>query len=158
VSIADDLRKADREVKKLLADVGGANTPEMRAAARQLAKSIRKQLSKRGSRTDRSKPGEPPRRESGKAVKSIGIEVVGGVVRVGTGRFTLRILQDGAQHAPRGAEVDRAGKRRHKRKTLKRPSVTIAPRPFMEKALADALPQMEGDFVGELQKRSRTGG
>jgi hypothetical protein len=157
VNIAEQLRNADRATKRLLADVGGANTPEMRAAARVLAKSIRKQLSKKGTRKDRSKPGEAPRRQSGKAVKSIGVEVVGGVTRVGTGRFTLRILQDGATHATRGAEVDRAGKRRHKRKTLKRPSVTIEPRPFMEKALAEALPQMEGDFVGELQKKSRTG-
>jgi hypothetical protein len=34
--------------------------------------------------------------------------------------------------------------------------VTIAPRPFMEKALEEALPKMEGDFVGELQKKTRT--
>lgn len=155
MSIADELRKADRELKKILADVGGANTPEMRAAARQLAKSIRKQISKKGTRRDRSQPGEPPRRQSGKAYKSIGTEVVGGVMRVGTGRFTLRILQDGATHATRGAAVDRAGKRRHKRQALKRPSVTIEPRPFMERALAEALPQMEGDFVGELQKKTR---
>jgi hypothetical protein len=40
VSIADELRKADRELKQLLADIGGANTPEMKAAARVLAKSI----------------------------------------------------------------------------------------------------------------------
>lgn len=155
MSIADDLRTADRELKKILADIGGANTPEMRAAARELAKSIRKQLNVKGTRRDRSKPGEPPRRQSGKAYKSIGVEVVGGVTRVGTGRFTLRILQDGTTHATRGAEVDRAGKRRHKLKTLKRASVTIEPRPFMEKALADALPKMEGDFVGELQKRQK---
>jgi hypothetical protein len=155
VSIAEDLRKADRELKKILADVGGANTPEMKAAARQLAKSIRKQISKKGTRRDRSQPGEPPRRQSGKAYKSIGTEVVGGVMRVGTGRFTLRILQDGVTHATRGAAVDRAGKRRHKRQALKRASVTIEPRPFMERALAEALPQMEGDFVGELQKKTR---
>jgi hypothetical protein len=67
VSIAEDLRKADRELKKLLADVGGANTPEMKGAARVLAKSIRKQLGKKGTRRDRSKPGEAPRRQTGKA-------------------------------------------------------------------------------------------
>jgi hypothetical protein len=110
VSIADDLRKADRELKKILADVGGANTPEMKAAARQLAKSIKKQISKKGTRRDRSKPGEPPRRQTGKAWKSIGTEVVGGVMRVGTGRFTLRILQDGVDARAR------AGRRRDDRK------------------------------------------
>lgn len=156
MSLADDIRKGSRELKKILADVGGANTPEMRAAGRVLVKSIKKQLGKKGTRRDRSKPGEPPRRQSGRAWKSIGTEVVGGVLRVGTGRFTLRILQDGATHATRGAAVDKAGKRRHKRQTLKRASVTIAPRPFMEQALEEALPQMEGDFVGELQKKTRT--
>jgi hypothetical protein len=79
------------------------------------------------------------------------------VVRVGTGRFTLRILQDGVVGpAPdaQGAAVTWPGSA-PQAPSLKRASVTIEPRPFMEQALAEALPQMEGDFVGELQKKTR---
>jgi hypothetical protein len=96
VSIADDLRKADRELKKILADVGGANTPEMRAAARVLVKSIKKQISHQGdpSRSFDSRAIRPADRRAGHGSRSAP-KIVGGVVRVGTGRFTLRILQDG---------------------------------------------------------------
>jgi hypothetical protein len=157
LDFAAEVRRGSKELRTRLADVGGANTPETKAAARVLAKSIRKVLSKKGTRRERSQPGEPPRRQTGKAVKSIGTEIVGGVMRVGTGRFTLRILQDGNVGAAQGKAVDQAGKRRHKRRTLKRPGVTIEPRPFMEQALALALPQMEGEYVAELQKKTRTG-
>jgi hypothetical protein len=156
LDFAEELKRGARDMKKFMADVGGANSPEMKAAARALARGIRKELAKHGTRKDRSKPGESPRRQLGKLVKSIGIETVGGVIRVGSGRFTSRILQDGTTHATRGAATDKAGNRRHKRQTLKRSSVTIAPRPFMEKGLARALPTMDGEFIAELEKRKRS--
>lgn len=167
LDFALEVRRGSKELRKLLADVGGANTPETKAAARVLARSIRKVLNTRGApilgplrpgqrqRFTPSRPGEPPHRQRGRLVKSVGYEIVGGVMRIGSNRFTSRILQDGTTGATVGAAVDRSGKRRHKRRTLKRPSVTIAPRPFMEQALKLALPQMEGEYVGELQKKTR---
>lgn len=167
MSLDADIRRGTRELRKLMADIGGANTPEMKAAGRVLAKEIRKELGKKGApiqgplrpgakqKFAPSGPGEAPRRQTGKLVKSIGTEIVGGVLRVGSRRFTSRILQDGTTGAATGAAVDKQGNRRHKKRTLKRPSVTIAPRPFMEKALERALPQMEGEYVAGLQKKTR---
>jgi hypothetical protein len=112
-----------------------------------LAKAIKKELGVKGApiqgplrpgakrKAAPSAPGEPPRGRRAARGSRSAREVVGGVMRVGTRFFTLRILQDGTTHATRGAASTRRASGATRSKTLKRPSVTIAPRPFMEKAL-----------------------
>lgn len=185
------LQRVTKALAKEMADIGGANAPEMKAAARVLASSIRKQLSTRGSllqgphrlsKTGKaskvrglpSAPGEPPHRISGALAKSIGTEIVGGVMRVGSSRFTSRLLQFGvdADETRKTRAAIAAGKpltvgrvralraaetRRRKRAAKRAAHLTIAPRPFMERALEAALPKMGDDFVATLQKRGGLG-
>lgn len=175
-------------LKRELAAVGGANTPEIKAAGNALARSIRKELATRGSllqgphrasktgkpsklRGVPSAPGEPPHRISGRLYKSIGQEVVGGVRRVGSSWFTSRLLQfgvDATETRKTKAAIAagkpltagrvrslRAAETLRRRRAAKRGSarIHIAPRPFMEKALADALPKMGDEFVATLKRR-----
>ncbi len=157
---------AMRGLKKEMADVGGANTPEMKAAGRVLRAAIKKQLAKQGIRyagplrpgakpkTIPSAPGEPPRRVTGRLWKSVGTEVVGGVLRVGESWFTSRLLEGGVD----AALPLRSGKVRRRVGGLARRRIKIAPRPFMERAYEQAAPKMEGDFVLELRRKIEGGG
>jgi len=149
VSFADEIRRGSGDLRKMLTDIGGAKTLSKKGAL--VVGPLRPGQQQR---TAPSAPGEAPRRQKGRAIKSIGQEVVGGVLRVGTSSFVLRILEEGTSHATRTAKAD--GKRSHKRKAPKRSRVTIGARPWAAKSLEAALPAMEGEFVGELQKR--TGG
>lgn len=166
-----------RSVSKELAAIGGANTPEMKAAGSALASSMRKQLATRGSlfqgphrasKTGRasklrglpSQPGEPPHRISGRLSKSIGQAVVGGVRRVGSGYFVARLLEEGvdvAEHRratlAQGLAQGRARRRQTKRRQAQ---LVIAARPFMARALDAALPKMGDVFVGALQHRGQS--
>lgn len=163
-------------LRKELADIGGANTPEMKAAAAALRRAIKKQLSTRGTLKTPSKPGEPPRRErffrGGKLIdsalwKSIGTEVVGGVMRVGSSYFTSRLLEGGvdaslharlkvAASASRFAKHGRPNRRTLAPKRISR--LEIAPRPFMQRAIDAAAPEMGEVFAAAVQKRIEGGG
>lgn len=144
---------AMKALKKEMADIGGANTPEMKAAGTVLAREIRKVLSVRGTKTNRSKPGEPPRRQKGRLAKSVGQDVVGGVRRVGESDFKSRLLQEGVDTSL----PIKSGKRRRKGGTAKR-RLKIEPRPFMERAAENAIPKMDGEFSLTLEKRIEGGG
>lgn len=144
-----------RDLRRVMADVGGANEPEMKAAGSVLAKRIRRVLSTRtmhqgplqpgeSGTQGASAPGEPPNRQTGRLARSIGQEVVGGVRRVGSSWFTSRLLEAGVQ---------KVGRRKTKKGSVP-VRVNIAPRPFMERALEEALPDMDGVMVGELQRRT----
>lgn len=168
------LQRVTRRLAKEMAEIGGANTPEMKAAGSALAKSIRKQVATRGSlyqgphrasktgkpskvRGTPSAPGESPHRITGRLYKSIGQAVVGGVRRVGSGWFTSRLLQDGVDadetRRQKLAAASSRGRARRRRKARRTPHLTIAARPFMERALAAALPVMGNDFLTQIQRR-----
>jgi hypothetical protein len=135
MSLEDDIRRGMTVLRKEMTSIGGADSRETQAAGRVLASSIRKVISvpaplvagphrkaNARPRALRAAKGAAPRMVSRKLRKSIGLEVVGGVLRAGSSRFTSRLLENNGH-------------------------------PFMEQALENALPKMEGEFVGELQKR-----
>jgi hypothetical protein len=159
-SLRRQIASAVRNSQRFFADITGANDPASRGAARVLMRAIRKQLSrkagKRGQKPERSQPGEAPRKASGKLSRSVGTEVVGGIRRVGVARFVGRLLEEGVDTTVRVTPNGRAfGKRRRKAGTANR-TLRIAPRPFMQKALEEALPYMEGEAVSSLQAKDRT--
>lgn len=171
------LQRVTRALSRELADIGGADTEEMKAAGSVLAKAIRSELATKGSllqgphrasktgkasklRGLASAPGEPPHRISGRLYKSIGQEVVGGVRRVGSSWFTSRLLQFGVDaeetrkaKLARAVSSSRARRRRRAAKPRRQPHLKIAPRPFMERALENALPKMGAEFVATLRHR-----
>lgn len=175
-----EVRRAVRATQKLLADVGGANSPELKAAGRALAKAIRTQLSRTGPvipnggtirdrkagtivpRRGTSAPGEPPHMQTARLRRSVRQLVVDGERRVGTTRFTGKLLEEGvvftgrASVAAGGTYLTPSGRRRRSKKARKAAAARrIAPRPFMERALDLALPSMREGFVVELRKRTR---
>ena len=171
------LQRVTKALEKEMAEIGGANTEEMKAAGSVLARSIRKELATRGSllqgphrasKTGKasklrglpSSPGEPPHRISGNLYKSIGQAVVGGVRRVGSSWFTSRLLQFGVDASEtrktklaKASASGRARRRRSAAKPRRASHLKIAARPFMEKALEAALPKMGDEFVTALKKR-----
>jgi hypothetical protein len=171
----------DRGMKKLrlLAEtVGGASDPGVQAAAKVLVKAIKKQISKKapgfqnvGKRGkgphygESSQPGQAPRRQAGQLWRSIGTQVVAGVLRVGSSDFTAPILNDGAildEQVARAADIEkfipkagtRKGKVTSKRARKGRRRIKIEPRPFMEPGLADAQRNGMTDAVVGGVKRS----
>ena len=175
------LQRVTKALSKEMAEIGGANTPEMKAAGSVLARAIRKELATKGSllqgpnrasKTGKpaklrglpSAPGEPPHRITGRLYKSIGQEVVGGVRRVGSSWFTSRLLQYGVDadetrktRLAIAVSSSRARRRRKASKPHRSSHLKIAPRPFMEQALEAALPKMGDDFVATLVKRGGLG-
>ncbi len=145
---------AMKALKKEMAEIGGAATPEMKAAGRVLARSIRKQVSVKGDESHPSAPGSPPHRVTGRLYKSVGIEVVGGVLRVGESWFTSRLLEEGVD----ATLPTKSGKLRRRKSRLAKRRIKIAARPFMQRAAAEALPKMEGEYAVTLEKRIEGGG
>jgi hypothetical protein len=174
-----------KNLKTELADIGGASSPELKAAGVALAQGIRKTLGVKGAlyqtsaftraghksklRGIPSAPGQPPHKISGQLQKSVGVEVVGGVMRVGESRFTAPLLEGGidavATRARKAAQQlqtvrarrARAGadKRRSRLGLVGRTAsrLHIAPRPFMQQAADAAAPKMGDAFVLSLQTR-----
>jgi hypothetical protein len=165
-SLDVQISRALKAVRKEMATISGAGTPEMKAAGRVLAVSIRKQLSVkapayagplRGSEKQKfasSPPGSPPFRRRGFLYKSVGTEVVGGVLRVGESYFTSRLLEEGVD----ASLPLRSGKLRKRPGGLGTRRIKIAARPFMQRAADDALPKMEGEYAVTLEKRIEGGG
>lgn len=166
-AINDQIRGLTTRMSRFFADLAGANGPATTAAARVLMRAIRRKLSVRAavtrrtfggeqSRTEASSPGEPPRRRTGRLIKSVGTEVVGGVRRVGLARFVARLLEEGVDTTVTVTPSGRVfNARRRKAKTARR-RLQIAPRPFMQAALDSALPRMGDEAVTSLQARERT--
>lgn len=149
---ASEVRRAMRDTRALLAEVGGANSDELRAAGTVLARSIRKQFRdtpevsgtqgvrrvkgrgidrvvsrSRVSRHQPSAPGETPAIQTARTRRSVGQAVVDGVRRVGVAAFEGRLLETGDKHS--------------------------AARPFMEKALTAVEGEMTEVVVSTLQRK-----
>jgi hypothetical protein len=97
----------NRALVRRIRDLSGADSESVKKPAAVLVKTWRKLLSTPGAnrktslktrrvRGEPSQPGEAPRMQSGKSRRSIRTTVVGGIRRVGTGLFTLRIQEFGA--------------------------------------------------------------
>lgn len=159
--IRQQVRNGVRRASKYVADMSGANGPVVISASRVLVRSVRKKIAKKAAivrktfggeeqRVERSAPGEAPRRVSGRLYRSVTTEVVGGIRRIGPGRFTGRLLEEGVDTSTRTFE------KRRRKKGLARRTLRIERRPFMEDAYADAQPKMEGEAVSALRARDRT--
>lgn len=93
---------------------------------------------------------------TGRLRRSIATEVVGGIRRVGPASFVGRLLEEGVDTTVQSTPSGRSfGKRRRKRGAARR-TLRIAPRPFMDAALQDALPRMQGEAASALIARERT--
>jgi hypothetical protein len=172
-SFAGQVRAAMKKVRAITDDIGGVNTPEIKAAGRVLASAFRRQVSKAKnlraglkSRTligDPSKPGEAPHRVTGRLRRSVGTEAVGGVRRVGFAAFEARLLNDGVDQPGSGATPggqtyrDAAGRKRRTRGAQGKRKYQLEPRALMEPATTKALPKMEDVYVGEVQRRVEGG-
>src|SRR5688572_5794210 len=92
-----ELQKAvstsSKKLVRLTADLTGANSDAVKAAASKLRDTWRTVLSTRRNRP--SSPGNPPAKRSGALARSIKTAVVDGVRRVGSGLHTSRLLQFG---------------------------------------------------------------
>ena len=148
-----------RGLKREMADIGGANSPELQSAGRVLAAAIRTELDVPGTKAFHSRPGQPPLRQRGTLEKSIGQQVFGGVLRVGSSDFVSRLQQFGVEASSTRARIGRyaALRARHAIKRNERRGLHIAPRPFMERAAELALPRMGDEFVLTLQHRGAIG-
>lgn len=158
--VADAASAALTRMTALMNEVADPNSDEVKAAGNVIARAMRKVLSVkaphlRGSvkshrlRGDPSAPGQAPHRITGNAAKSIGQEVVGGVRRVGTNDFRLRLLNDGVTVTE--ATKRSLGGRKRKRKGSR--TIVIAPRPWAGPALELAAPDIEGVVASTIQSR-----
>lgn len=177
-SIQQQLNFAHRQLIAATRALSGADSDAIKAAARVLQGSIRKQLSTQasGRRTslktrktyggDPSAPGQSPHLQSGKARRSVKSAVVEGVRRVGTDWFALRLLEKGVVADAKPARMSRKGHtvhwkdgrreyrqlregKQHMLKAMRR--VVIEPRPSFEPGLAAAKDRMQGAFVEAFQ-------
>lgn len=170
------LRGVNRRLERTLADLGGAKSPELIAAARELVKSIKREVSRRG-RGSPSEPGQPPARQSGRLWKSIKQAAVGTGRRVAVTAFYGPFLEFGldtegdrsqGQATPRSrrdlftglargvtAKARRAFERKQQRRAAGQGHERrLKPRPFMAQALARAEASMTDVVVSEIQRRT----
>lgn len=165
-NLSSQVNGAVSNLRGFMAGLTGANDFAATSSARALMRAIRKRLSvaaavKRRtfggeqSRSERSQPGESPRRVTGKLRRSVGTEVVGGVRRVGVARFVGRLLEEGVDTTTQTTPSGRSFNPRRRKAKQARRVLKIERRPFMEAALQEALPRMEQDVVSDLQARDR---
>jgi len=155
----DAVKAVNQDIARRLARLGGANSPVLKGASRALAKTVRRGLPVKGgagiatslkSRRLRaiggtpSAPGEPPRRQTGQLAKSIKEGPVGTGRRVGVLRFTGAMLEEGVNATLGGtsARATRGRRGRPRKARAAKRSLTIAPRPFMQRAIDRARPEM----------------
>lgn len=133
---ARDLAAIVRETRRALdaevAELSGARSEPVVAAARVLRTEIRRQVAVRGTDESPAPAGSPPHRIRGLLWRSIGTAVVDGVRRVGSGYYVARLQEFGSERR--------------------------APRPFMDRGLAAAAPQMTEVFVSEAQRKVKQAG
>lgn len=146
-----------RSLRDLENHIGGATHIGVRAAGSALARAMRKQLAARGGKDEFSSPGRPPLKKSGRLQKSIGTQNVEGVLRVGSGHFVARIMEQGAIIPPEGeASPERASKSGRKGRRYPKGRI-MKPRPFMAKALEKAKPKMTEAAVSDMRGQADFG-
>jgi hypothetical protein len=157
-----------------LSNLGGARTPEMTGAAKVLKKSLKKVLGIKGNGKP-SKPGEPPRKQSGELEKSVVSGVVGAGQRVGLTSFVAPLLEFGVDTradgvAPRSnrdlftreqreislPNVQKLARKFHRRKagnTKKVRHQKLDARPFVDKAIEAAEQKIVDVQVSAIRRR-----
>jgi len=166
--LTGNLRALNNEVALTLTSLGGAKDPAMVGASVALAKAWRKVLSVRGgakvtpnpsgkypeqraSGGIPSKPGEPPRRQTGALRRSVSQGPVGTGRRVALVRFTALILEEGAdtrKPAPSG--------RRRAKRVKTGLGYRITPRPSAQRAFDMAKDEMVKVFAERTGDQLRT--
>jgi hypothetical protein len=155
-AIESGIHASLRRLKTELADASGVSSPATQAAGIALAKSLRRTLNVRGPKRHPSAPGEPPHRLSGRLDRSVGTEVVGDALRVGVSDFVGRLLETGVNVEVTPRVSRRIAAIAHQRARRLGFRLTIAARPFMQRALDAALPDMGDAAVSTLQRRGAT--
>lgn len=148
----------NRASESYLNNLGASNSPEMRAAAQIYKKSLRKVLGIKGNGKP-SKPGEPPRKQTGELQRSVKDGPVGDKRRVAVTDFTASLMEGGvdtktAGDKPLSRASRQAKSRRDARRAKTQKHVEIEPRPFMEQALNDAVNDMADVMVTAMQQRA----
>lgn len=134
--LSNDMRTVNKQMRTLTQDWTGAKGEEIAEAAKILRGGIARTLSSRGSRTERSRPGDPPKRQAGALARSVRQGLVEDGRRVGPVWFTAPMLERGVNTAL-PSQRSRRGKYARGKGTL-----TIAPRPFMARALESVRDKM----------------
>lgn len=153
--LVKELKGFDAGLQAQLTHLGNANSPEMRAMRNTLARSMRKVLSVSGGGAlgagvqgpDRSghvsRPGEPPRAQTKRLMRSVKTGVVGTGSRVGT------LAYYGAFHEE-GVDTDlplRSGSRRRRKGGKAKRTLKLPRRPFLQASLDAAREQMVDVFA-----------
>ena len=155
-SLVGQLGSVSQGLRLLEQDLSGAKSPEIRAAAKALRKHVARVLNTSGGarvvpggpknkRKFRaiggtpSRPGQPPRRQTGNLRKSVRQGPVATGRRIAVMWFTGQILEQGVDTST----TLRSGRRR-RRGGVARRQMRIAARPFMARALANAQSEMVG--------------
>lgn len=137
------------KLQALASVIGGGRRPVIEQAGLVLEREIKIELSKPGSgrvypkrrgrgQHQASAPGQPPAPDLGDLRRTIGREIRGGVMRVGSPLERAPALEFGAiSVAPNGTRV------------------VLKPRPFMRTAIKRAEKQMNEAVVAELEIRGK---
>lgn len=164
----------NRALMQTLGSLGRVSSPELLAAAKVLKKELKKTLGLKGKGKP-SKPGEPPAKQTGKLQQSVLSGAVGAAQRVAVTKFTASLLEFGVDtHAdkttPRSRRNLFSGKsrqvlaasakafsrkvaRRSRGRSAKVSHQVLDPRPFMQRSLAAAAPQMVDVVVSTISRR-----
>lgn len=148
----DGFQRGLSKLRTFAATVGDANSDVVREAAKALTKGLKQVVSVKAPGA--AAPGEPPHRHSGGFRKRMGREVVGGVMRVGSGDFRAPWFEFGAVFPAKPGRTIRKGKRKGTRIAAQKARV-IAPRPFMRAGLEAAKVDMTRVTVSQLQRTGR---
>lgn len=122
-------------LQRFTRELYNARSPEIAEAAKVLRRSIARTLSVRGNSTH-SAPGSPPFRQSGQLAKSVAQGVVNEGRRIAIFAFFAEFQELGI-NAPL---VRRSAKSRRAVKGV----LSIAPRPFLQRSIDLAMPDMVG--------------
>ena len=135
-NVAGSVGAITKGITDLTADLTGANSEPVVAAGRAQAKAWRQLVSVAGH-GEPAAPGQPPRAQKRRLMRSIGTAVVEGVRRVGSSLFTSR-LQEFGYTAQDGTAVP--------------------PRPHARVVMETSAKESTDVLVGEIQKRVSKGG
>lgn len=120
-----------RSISKTLRDFERAKKKQKLNALRGGAKALRKSMRQVvGGKKKTSEPGQAPARHEGRLQRSMQYGMVDRAMRIGTGFFVGRLLQDGVYAH----------------------DITILPRPWAEESLTRAEPAMGTNIVMALKK------
>ena len=142
--LSSQVRGITNTLNRELRAIGGADSAEMKGAAKLLKASFRRVLNVRG-RGRPSAPGEAPRRQSGQLARSVTDGVVGDARRVAVAWFTAPILEGGIY----STLPLRSGKSRRRKGGKATRALAIAARPFRQRAI-DAVKDHMADVIARL--------